>query len=387
MRRIKVGFFGTRGVPASYSGFETFYEKLLWRIPKDRFECYVFNRLNYVQYPFRTYKGARVIGLPTIAQKHLDTISHTFFSLLYAVLRGLKPDVALICNVGNSTLLPLFKIFGIKTILNVDGQDWRRQKWERFASWYLKTSEKIASLFADVIVADSLEVFRYYLENHRVDEKRLIYIPYGGITPEDLAITDIFGEDEELLRRFGLERNRYFLFVGRLVPENSPHVLISAFRRAKSRSAELRDFRAVIVGDAPYAERYKAFLREIAEGDSHVVFTGYLFSSGYVKISRNAFSFVLCARVGGTHPVLVEQMSLGNLILCYDTPSNREVLGDAGLFFESEERLVELMVDSLRSDLGELRIRAKQRAEEMYSWDKIAERYIALFERLASGTV
>jgi len=380
---IKVGFFGTRGVPASYSGFETFYDKLLKRLPKNEFEIYVFNRYNYLQYPFKYYKGARVISLPSIPQKHLDTISHTFFSLIYSVSNGIQFDIALICNVGNSLLLPLFRIFGIKTVLNVDGQDWRRQKWEKFASLYLKASEKVAASFADIIVADSLDVKNYYLQNYKVSENRIVYIPYGGVDEEDIKMADMFGDDEKLLKEFGLKKNKYFLFVGRLVPENSPHTLISAFKKAKSIYPELNDFQVSIVGDAPYSEKYKMFLKQLSGGDKSIVFTGYVFSSGYIKLSRNAFCFVLCAQVGGTHPVLVEQMSLGNIILCYDSPSNREVLQDSGFFFDSEDSLKDLLGKVVNhQNISEFRKKAKERAREFYSWDKISSDYAELFRQI-----
>lgn len=380
---IRVGFFGTRGVPASYSGFETFYDKLLKRLPKNEFEIYVFNRYNYLQYPFKYYKGARVISLPSIPQKHLDTISHTFFSLIYSVSNGIQFDIALICNVGNSLLLPLFRIFGIKTVLNVDGQDWRRQKWEKFASLYLKASEKVAASFADIIVADSLDVKNYYLQNYKVSENRIVYIPYGGVDEEDIKMADMFGDDEKLLKEFGLKKNKYFLFVGRLVPENSPHTLISAFKKAKSIYPELNDFQVSIVGDAPYSEKYKMFLKQLSGGDKSIVFTGYVFSSGYIKLSRNAFCFVLCAQVGGTHPVLVEQMSLGNIILCYDSPSNREVLQDSGFFFDSEDSLKDLLGKVVNhQNISEFRKKAKERAREFYSWDKISSDYAELFRQI-----
>lgn len=196
-------------------------------------------------------------------------------------------------------------------------------------------------------------------------------------------MADIFGDDEKLLKEFGLKKNKYFLFVGRLVPENSPHTLISAFKKAKSIYPELNDFQVSIVGDAPYSEKYKMFLKQLSGGDKSIVFTGYVFSSGYIKLSRNAFCFVLCAQVGGTHPVLVEQMSLGNIILCYDSPSNREVLQDSGFFFDSEDSLKDLLGKVVNhQNISEFRKKAKERAREFYSWDKISSDYAELFRQI-----
>jgi glycosyltransferase involved in cell wall biosynthesis len=382
--KIRIGFFGTRGVPASYSGFETFYDKLIKHLSSEPdFEITVFNRSNYLRYPFRYFKGAKVISLPSLPQKHLDTLSHTFLSFLYSLYYSLSFDIALICIVGNSAVLPFFKAFGIKTILNVDGEDWRRKKWGKISSFYLRLSEKIAGKFADIIVADALEVKKYY--EKFCPSHKIVYIPYGGLEEDDLKRAELLGDDEEFLSKFGIERRKYFLFVGRLVPENSPHVLISAFKRAKDRLP--KDFKLVIVGDAPYETLYKDYLRGLSKGCDSIVFTGYQFSSSYIKLSQNAFSFVLCATVGGTHPVLVEQMSIGSLIISYDTPSNREVLGDCGFYFSSESELEKILVEVVKLDeekISEMKSRAKSRARESYSWKEISMKYAELFRNVLS---
>ncbi len=383
---MRLGFFGTRGVPGSYSGFETFYDKIIRRLSGE-FDIFVFNRWNYLRYPFNHYFGARAITLPAIPQKHLDTISHTFLSLIYSV--KLKLDVAMICIVGNALLLPLFKALGYKTVINVDGEDWRRKKWGKFASRYLKMSEKFASVFADIIVADALEVKKYYESVYGVPPEKIVYIPYGGIDDFDIKKAEIWGEDD-YLKIFGLERGKYFLFVGRLVPENSPHTAIEAFLKAKEKGVLPADFKLVIVGDAPYSAGYISKIKEMAKpAQDSVVFTGYIFSSGYIKISVGAFAFLMCAEIGGTHPVLVEQMSLGNLVLCFDNHSNREVLGDAGLYFLTSDELAKLMGEVTKQSFKEeaqlMRKRAKERAEKKYSWDEIAEKYKELFLKLSSS--
>jgi glycosyltransferase involved in cell wall biosynthesis len=385
VRKIKVGLFGTRGVPASYSGFETFYDKLIRRLSKEEFDLIIFNRTNYLKYPFFYFKGAKVVQLPSIPQKHLDTISHTLLSLIWCATQNIKLDIALICIVGNSPLLPFFKALGMKTVINVDGQDWRREKWGKFASSYLRASEILASKFADIIVADALEVKKYY-ESFTYDKNKIVYIPYGGLEDEDLKRCDLWGDDGEFLKKFGLEKNKYFLFVGRLVPENAPNKIIKAFINAKNSGRIPNDMKLVIVGDAPYSSEYKKYLFEISKGNPSVIFTGYIFSTGYIKLSRNAFSFVLCATVGGTHPVLVEQMSLGNLIICYDTPSNREVLEDAGFYFSDEkelENLLEHITKIPENERTKKQKTAKELAKTKYSWDKIAEEYRNLFLSLS----
>src|SRR5437867_1267879 len=179
----------------------------------------------------------------------------------------------------------------------------------------------------------------------------------------------------EALQGWGLEAGCYLLFVGRLVPENGAHDYLEGARRAGL------DIPAVVVGDATYAEEYKASLRAIAPQGS--VLTGYQFGAAYQQLSSHAGMFVLAATVGGTHPVLVEQMAAGNAILARETDSNREVLGDAGLYWSTGEELAGLLRttwadEKIRRRWGEA---ARARAAELYDWEQVTTRYVELCER------
>src|SRR5207248_9967448 len=147
----------------------------------------------------------------------------------------------------------------------------------------------------------------------------------------------------ETLQKFRLESRRYLLFVGRLVPENAPHVYLEGVRLAGITAP------AVVVGDASYADDYKASLHAQAVPDA--VFTGYQFGSAYQQLSSHAGVYVLAATVGGTHPVLVEQMAAGNAIFARETESNREVLGEAGLYWKTPAELATLIRDVWPDDL------------------------------------
>ena len=165
------------------------------------------------------------------------------------------------------------------------------------------------------------------------------------------------------------------MFVGRLVPENGAHDYLEGARLAGL------DIPAVVVGDATYAEEYKASLRVIAPQGS--VLTGYQFGAAYQQLSSHAGIFVLAATVGGTHPVLVEQMAASNAILARETDSNREVLGDAGLYWSTPEELAGLLRttwadEKMRRQLGEA---ARARAAELYDWEQVTTRYVELCER------
>src|SRR5512144_586540 len=231
---LRIALLGTRGVPASYSGFETCAEELGARLAARGHRVAVFCRVPHITYAGAEHRGMRLIKLPTIRSKHLDTIAHTLLSSIHALGGGY--DVALYFNVGNSPVCWIPRLAGQRIVLNVDGLDWKRKKWGRFARWFIRRSEGWASRCAHRIVTDSRRVQQYYRERYGVDSA---YIAYGA---EPVALPP-----GPALARYGLERGRYVLFVGRLVPENCAHHLVEAWRHLAT------DMRCVIVGDAPYA--------------------------------------------------------------------------------------------------------------------------------------
>lgn len=365
---MRIAFVGTRGVPASYSGFETFVEELGARLAQRGHDIFVYCRSHHITYPENSYRGMRLVKLPAIPNKYLDTLSHTKLSMYHA-LYSVRPDVIYVCGQGNAITLYLPRSAGVPTVINVDGPDWERQKWNRFARWFLKTSEKVAVRLADVVIADSREVQRYYRRNYNADTT---YIAYGADVPKERPAT-------ETLEKYGLEDRGYFLFVGRLVPENCAHHLVSAFEGLET------DKKCVIVGDAPYAEEYKAHL--MTTSNPNIIFTGYVFGEGYRELSSHAYVHCLTSEVGGTHPALVEAMAFGNCVVVNDIPTNLETIADAGLSYSGKggaDSLREVLQWTLERPeaVEELREKALARVKREYSWDVITERYEALFREM-----
>ena len=357
---MRVAFIGTRGVPATYSGFETCVEQVGRRMVARGHEVTVFcRRGHYAQHP-REHLGMRLVHLPAIAQKHLETLSHTFLSA-----HRLPSGAAVICmGVGNAPVVRELELRGRRTVFNVDGADWQREKWGRFARWYLQTSERMAARSRSIIVADAAAVQKYYRERFG---RQTELVAYGADPPADAGVAT--------LEQFGLRPDGYLRWVGRLVPENAPHDFLAGVEAAGVEQP------AVVVGDAPYADAYKAELR--ARAPRGAVFTGYQFGPAYQQLSTHAWAFVLAATVGGTHPVLLEQMAAGNCILARATESNREVLGDAGLYWSEPADLAEHLREltcqpELRTRLGAA---ARQRARERYDWDQVTDRYLELAAR------
>jgi glycosyltransferase involved in cell wall biosynthesis len=205
-----------------------------------------------------------------------------------------------------------------------------------------------------------------------------VFLPYGA----NLRPRSERAGHAETVARFGLEPDRYVLFVSRLTPENGAHLLIEAFKNAKT------TLKLAIVGDAPYVDGYKRKLAAMC--DDRIVMTGYLFGEDYRNISSHCRFFALPAGIDGTRPVLLDQMGFGNCVVVMDTPANLEVIGDAGVSFD-HTRPVEALRERIEQLSREpaavlpLRERALQRAGAEYSWDAITDRYEELFRKLARG--
>lgn len=365
---MNIALLGTRGVPASYSGFETCVEQLGQRLVQRGHDVTVYCRSHHITYAGTHYKGMRLVKLPTIANKYLDTMVHSFLSSVHALPR--RYDIALYFIAGNSPVTWIPRLVGTRTILNVDGLDWKREKWPMLAKKYIQFAEMLATKLPTAFITDSQVVQGYYRDRFHREPP---YIPYGS---EVEAVPP-----GETLARFGLEPGRYILFVGRLVPENCAHHLVEAFRRIDT------DLRCVIVGDAAYADDYIAQLKALAAGDPRIVFTGYVFGQGYHELGTNARIFVETSGVGGTHPALVEAMAFGNCTIVHDTPENLETIGEAGFSYDGR-----LGAESLQCVLEELlaqpaRVeeyarRALERARTTYSWETVTDAYERLFCQL-----
>ena len=370
---LRIALLGSRGIPATYSGFETFYEQLAVRLAARGHHVTVYNRAHHHKSREATYRGVHIVTLPSIRNKHLDTPTHAFLSLVHALWQG--ADVLYLVIVGNSPLCLLTRLLRMPMILNVDGADFERDKWTGFAKRYLRWSESVAARYADVVIADARVIQRRYSDLY---QRETVFIPYGA-NPHPRALES---DHRDVLKRFGLDSDNYILFVSRMTPENRAHVLIEAYKRSGT------PLKLVLVGDAPYVDDYKREIADLCEG-TDIVRTGYLFGDDYRQISAHCRYFVLPAGIDGTRPVLLDQMAFGNCVVVRDTAANTEVIGDAGLTFEDRDDVATLAevirrLDDDTDTVEELRTRAAQRVQATYSWEVVTDQYEALFRALAA---
>jgi glycosyltransferase involved in cell wall biosynthesis len=370
---MKIAILGTRRIPASYSGFETAVEQLADRLGQRGHDVIVYCRPHVVDPRLKRCKGPQLVHLRTVQNKYLDTFVHTFRSALH-VARVTRPDLALFFIAGNSPLCLVTRRGGIPAVINIDGLDSDRRKWPALAKAYLRFAESRAPRWADLAITDSHQVAGIYEQRYGT---RIGVVPYG--------VEDPGYDGTETLERLGLEPRKYVLFVGRLEPENNPHLLVEAFSRIDTERG--RGIKLAVVGGAPYASDY---IQQVwRSADPRVVFPGYVFGRGYWELQRHAYLFCAPTEVGGTHPVILEAMAAGNCVLVNDHPPNAETVGDAGIYFSGESG-----VDDLARQLGRLlddpelvasyRSRALRRARE-YSWEAITDEYEQLLKQVCDA--
>jgi glycosyltransferase involved in cell wall biosynthesis len=360
---VKIAILGIRGIPANYGGFETFAEQLGRRLVGQGHEITVYGRSGSVPAGLRTYLGMRIVRLPAPRSKYLETVIHSLFAAVHASVR--RYDLVYICNSANVPAVLVLLVARKRVVLNVDGLEWQRAKWNRVGRAYYRACAWLAARLPVHIVTDARVIQAYY---ERAYGRHTDYFPYGT----ELTAT----ADGGLLEELGTSPRGYVLFVSRLEPENNAHVVIDAFKSVRT------DLPLLIVGDAPYASAYIASLHRT--NDPRVRFTGAIYGNGYRILQSNALAYVQATEVGGTHPALVEAMGAGNAIVANDVPEHREALGDAGLYYTSPDGLADRLQELIDDPEGAeaLRVAARERASSLYSWDAVAAAYERWFSSL-----
>jgi glycosyltransferase involved in cell wall biosynthesis len=358
---VRIAIVGTRGIPARYGGFETFAEEISTRLVARGHSLTVYGRTRHSE---PIYRGVRLVYLPTIRNKFLDTIAHSFISTLHvAAFRGY--DAVLYCNAANAVFTWLPRVVGMPTALNVDGLERNRKKWNVLAKAWYQLSEWLATWMPNLIVTDAKAIEAYYRERYNRDSTMIAYGAELGPVPT-----------ADVLPKLGLSPRAYFLYVSRMEPENNALLVREAFEKIGGAT------KLALIGDAPYAAEYIAQVRNTS--DPRVVIPGAIYGPGYHELGSHCFAYIHATEVGGTHPALIEAMGRGALTLYLDTPENREVAGGAALPFTHENlaSVLQSALDMPESERDVWRARATERVRDRYSWDAVTDAYEKLLTEL-----
>lgn len=351
-----VAVIGTRGYPSFYGGFETAVRKLAPYLADHSWKVTVYGRSADLRHHADKDPRVEVLTTPGVENKSLSTLSYGLSACIHAAWR--KPDVALVMNVANGFWLPLLRLRGVPTIVNVDGIEWERAKWGRTAKFIFKLGARMTARFGTVLIADSKEIGRRWQEEFG---RRCVFIPYGGEPGTDLP-----AEDE-------LQPGGYVLAVARFVPENT----IPEFIEAAKKLAD--DYQVVIVGSSGYGGKIENDVRALAAAYTKVQWLGHVSDDQrLLALWRNCGAYFHGHSVGGTNPALVQAMANGAPVIARDTIFNREVLGNEGVFCTADavdiERAVRGVMDcqSERERLADISL---ERVQQGYTWAAVCAAY------------
>ena len=352
---LRIAMLGHKRIPSREGGVEIVVAELASRMAQQGFDVTCFNRRGhhvsgaaFDDESIKEYNSVKLKSVWTLDKKGLAAMTASFSAAVRAAFG--KYDVVHFHAEGPCAMMWLPKLFRKKCIATIHGLDHQRAKWGRLASWYIRTGEKCAVRFADEIIVLSENVKHYFATNYNRDT---IFIP-NGVRPAECKDAD------EITRQYGLRKDEYILYLGRLVPEKGIHYLIQAYKELNS------DKKLVIAGGSSDTSAYQQELKELAADDPRIIFTGFVQGRLLDELFSNAYIYVLPSDLEGMPLSLLEAMSYGNCCLTSDIPECASVIDNYGVTFR-------------QSDVNDLKERLQQlcdKPEQVVSYKKQAAAYI-----------
>lgn len=362
---MRIAMIGTRGVPARYGGFETCVEEVGARLAERGHLVTVYCRSHVADGAklLQSYKGMRLVQLPAVQRRSLETLSHTALSVGHIFGKG--TEAAIVFNSANAPLLPALRARRIPVATHVDGLEWKRAKWAGAGREYYRRAESMAVRWSDLLIADAQGISDYYDAEFGVDT---VQIAYGA---------PILAERKpELLADLGVKQHEYHLVVARFEPENHVDLIVEGYVQSKATKP------LVVVGGAPYSDEYTSRIRKLA--DDRVRLVGPVWDQDVLdQLYANALTYLHGHSVGGTNPSLLRAIGAGAATNAFDVIFNREVLDTAGCYFKTPAD-VRRLVEEAESDNETCTKRGQASLEraKLYNWDDVADKYENLARRL-----
>lgn len=366
---MHIAIIGSRGYPYVYSGYETFVKELAERLVRNSIDVTVYCHRNLFENRPRSVNGINLVYIPTIEKKSLSQFIHSFQSIMHACF--CKYDIILVVNSANGPFGLITRLFRKKTAINVDGLEWLRPKWKGLGAKYFYFASKLSTKLYDYVITDSFEMEKIYKKEFNATST---VIAYGANVR--------YSRNPELINQYGLEKDKYFLIVGRLIPDNNVKLMVEEFVRSRTGK------KLVVVGDVPYKDDYAQSVKAI--NDERIIFTGYVKDQELLaELYHNCFAYFHGHEFGGTNPTMLKALAYGCAIIALDTVFNREMLagGEYGVFFTKEYCNLQTVIEEIEKNpdkLEHLRLISRDRIKNNYTWEKITEQYIALFKRMIS---
>ncbi len=373
-RDLRIAVFGQKRLSRE-GGVEIVVKELCTRMAQQGCQVTCYNRsghhvsgAEYDDIDNTNYEGIRQKCVPTIEKKGLAAVSSSFFAALYSAFG--KYDVVHIHAEGPAFFCWIPKLFGKRVVNTIHGLDWDREKWRgSIASKFIRGGEKNAVKYADEIIVLSKGVQDYFKETYG---RETHFIPNGVNRPQ-------IREANLITEKFGLKKDSYILFLGRLVPEKGIRYLVEAFKNVKT------DKKLVIAGGSSDTDSFMAELKELANGDDRILFTGFVQGAMLDELYSNAYIYTLPSDLEGMPLSLLEAMSYGNCCLVSDIPECAEVVEDKALIFKKadvqdlQEKLQDACDHPKKVDAH------KEQAADFickkYNWDEVVKETMKLYKR------
>ncbi len=365
-KKLKIAIIGSRGYPYVYSGYETLVKELSERLVKSGHHVRVYCHSSLFNKKPRQVNGVELVYTPSIKSKIFSQLFNSFFSFIHVCFS--KIDVVLVVNSANGPFGLITKLFRKPTVINVDGLEWLRPKWKGLGSVYFRLASKLATIFFDEIITDSIEMDRIYRDKFG---KKSTIIAYGP--------TMLVNKNAKILEKFNLKKKGYYLIVGRLIPDNNSKLIIEGFLKSNSLK------KIVIVGDVPYRDYYANSVKSYSS--ERVIFTGYIScQKNLTKLYNNCFGYIHGHEFGGTNPTMINALALNCQILSLKTKFNDEMLlGKKAIFFEKNYDSVSAAINLFEKHFFDLvQYNMNYKIPEIYTWKKVSDKYSKIFKKLSN---
>lgn len=366
---MKIAILGTRGIPNEYGGFEQFAENLSNGLKLRGYNITVYNT-HFHPFKEKYYNGINIIR-KWCPEKILGSSAHFIYDFL-CLNDAIKRNFDIILELGYGTSSISYYLCNINKsiiITNMDGMEWRRDKWNTFTKILTKWFEKIGAIKSHYLVSDNIEIKNYLYKTYK---KTSVFIPYGA---------NIFLDAEEsILDKFNIKKYQYYLLVARLEPENNIEIVLNGFAKTSDRSS------FIVIGNNN--TKYGKYLVDKFSFDKRIKFIGGLYNMKllnnlryYAKIYFHGHS------VGGTNPSLLEAMASNAFICAHNNKYNRSVLGSQSLYFSNEIEVSNIInkYNILYKTKANQIIENLVKIKNIYNWGKITEQYSELFKKAING--
>lgn len=365
---MKIAYIGQKGIPKIQGGVEAHVENLALQMAQKGHEVFVYTRPYYTSKKLEEYQGVKLISLPNIKTKHLDAISHTFLASIHALFQNY--DIIHYHSVGPAILSFIPRLFSSAKIIGTfHCIDRFHQKWNSLAKAVLKLGEWAICKFPHLTITVSTHIQKYCLEKYN---KKTIYIPNG------FKITK--NKETDILKKFNIEPQKYFLIVSRLIRHKGIHYAIQAFKNLNSKNYQL-----VIVGDDFYNPDYKKELKESANNYPKIIFTGIQSGTDLDKLFSNAKAFILASEDEGLAITLLEALAHNLPAIVSNIESNLPFI-EKNLVYGFENKNIEDLKNKMADIITnyslaqEMAQHAQKYIQNNFSWDKLSNKIEKLYK-------